>query len=62
MACCDPWLEDVDMARSKLEDGSAPNRRAVLTAALGATALTAIGATRAFARAPVRNVVLVHGA
>lgn len=50
------------MAQSKLAEGSVSNRRAVLGAALGATALAALGGPRAFARAPVRNVVLVHGA
>jgi pimeloyl-ACP methyl ester carboxylesterase len=50
------------MVRSRLEDGSAPNRRAVVTAALGATALATIGGSSALARAAVRNVVLVHGA
>jgi len=48
------------MARSKLEQGPVSNRRAVLGAVLGATALAI--APRALARAPVRNVVLVHGA
>ncbi|MBO9560706.1 MAG: alpha/beta hydrolase [Caulobacter sp.] len=45
------------MARSKIEGGSPLNRRAILGTAL-ATALVG----RAWARAPVRNVVLVHGA
>jgi pimeloyl-ACP methyl ester carboxylesterase len=45
------------MARST----STLHRRAVLGAALGAAALAA-GGTRALARAPARNVVLVHGA
>lgn len=45
------------MARSKVQGGSAPNRRAVLGAAVATAA-----ATRALARTPVRNVVLVHGA
>ncbi len=38
------------------------NRRAALRTALGAAALAGVGGTRAFARAPARNVVLVHGA
>jgi pimeloyl-ACP methyl ester carboxylesterase len=53
----DPRLEDNGMARS-----TTLNRRATLRAALGAAALAGAGGTRAFARAPVRNVVLVHGA
>lgn len=39
-----------------------PNRRAVLGTALGAVALAATGGTRALGQAPVRNIVLVHGA
>lgn len=45
------------MARSKIEGGSPLNRRGVLGAAVAAAL-----ASRAWARAPVRNVVLVHGA
>ena len=51
------------MARSQfiMEAVHRPNRRIVLGATLGAAALAASG-TRAFARTPARNVVLVHGA
>ncbi len=52
------------MARSDFDTRAprGPHRRAVLGAALGAAALATTGGTRALARTPVRNVVLVHGA
>jgi pimeloyl-ACP methyl ester carboxylesterase len=52
------------MARSDFDIRAAPgpDRRVALGAALGAAVLTAASRSRAFARTPARNIVLVHGA